>query len=455
MRSTTGSSPSFVLAGVPVRLDVWFFLVAGLLALNRQDEPILLVEWIAVVFISVLIHEFGHAFAFRFFGQTPEISLHAMGGTTSASGSGELTPLRRMAVTAAGPAASIAIGVIALAVQRVTEIPPGTLGEQVLQDAVWANLAWGFINLIPVIPLDGGQILRSGLEALRIEAAERISAASSIVVLVAVGVGGFLYEQPWAVFIPGWVLVSSLMERHRLARWHAAQRDVEQGFRALREDRLDSARDVAKSLRDKPPHDWFWAQGTILLIHCELNSNHVTEAQALLAELKDRGQADAETIARVNLAAGQLDEALHTLEGPHPEPRDPHRLCGLVNVMVGAGMLQKAAELVRTSAPELVHEHAIDEVATALFYSRAFDEALAMCTLRHERFGSPSAAYNAACCLAQLGKISEGLTWLHRALDGGYSDPAMLTDADLNPLRADDGFVAISVRIQKALAKSA
>ena len=49
----------------------------------RLQRPDLIAIWVAIVFISVLVHELGHALVGRMFGLDPQIELHGMGGTTS------------------------------------------------------------------------------------------------------------------------------------------------------------------------------------------------------------------------------------------------------------------------------------------------------------------------------------------------------------------------------------
>ena len=45
---------SFKIAGVPVEVRTDFLVITGLLALSRMSEPMLLVEWVLVVFVSIL-----------------------------------------------------------------------------------------------------------------------------------------------------------------------------------------------------------------------------------------------------------------------------------------------------------------------------------------------------------------------------------------------------------------
>ena len=70
----TSADLLFDLAGIRVRVSAWFWLAAGLLgwsvcqSFSLGDQRLLvqmLVIWISVVFVSILVHEMGHALAYR------------------------------------------------------------------------------------------------------------------------------------------------------------------------------------------------------------------------------------------------------------------------------------------------------------------------------------------------------------------------------------------------------
>ena len=99
-----GRPPHFHALRVPVRVELWFFVITVLMAINRTYLPFSYVfEWIAVVFVSILVHELGHAMAFRRLGQEPQVLLTGMGGLTYGS-----APFRPGATTSspASPARS-------------------------------------------------------------------------------------------------------------------------------------------------------------------------------------------------------------------------------------------------------------------------------------------------------------------------------------------------------------
>lgn len=174
---------NFSVAGIRVRVHPLFWLIALLLGAGSTNLLLIAIA-IFVIFISILVHELGHAFAFRRFGQDSYIILHMMGGLAVPESSpyGEnmrLTPNQNIFISLAGPIAGflLALVVILLGIglggQLVFSmffgflpIPAVVLPYQFgLLDRVFAlfvfiNFFWGFINLLPVFPLDGGNVAR-------------------------------------------------------------------------------------------------------------------------------------------------------------------------------------------------------------------------------------------------------------------------------------------------------
>jgi len=155
---------AFEIFGFPVKVDLSFFVVAAFLGMN--DNVAVWLIWIAVVFVSVLVHELGHALAGRKYGLSPAIRLTMTGGLTSWSGGRRLDPRESIFVSFAGPAMGFAAGFLVLALS--TNVPLDSPYLRVaVRDLLWVNFGWGIINLIPVLPLDGGNIVRSGIHLVR------------------------------------------------------------------------------------------------------------------------------------------------------------------------------------------------------------------------------------------------------------------------------------------------
>jgi Zn-dependent protease len=151
----------FGLFGIPVVIEGWFFLTTALLGgaagATDPDDWIRVAIWIGVVFVSILVHELGHALAGRKYGATPHIRLHGFGGVTFLPGTIFTRP-QNIAVSAAGPAAGFGLGLLVLALRQANlDLPP--LARVAVLDAIYVNFVWTLVNLLPIQPLDGGQIL--------------------------------------------------------------------------------------------------------------------------------------------------------------------------------------------------------------------------------------------------------------------------------------------------------
>ncbi len=182
----------FPLLGVPVRVH-WSFLFVAVLGIGVYDGADLL-AWTLAVFVAILLHESGHAFTARSFGATGiEITLFALGGLTSWHARRGTGPGRRFLVSAAGSALGIAGGLTVLGMGRLGWLDGvhGVTGT-FLQSFVYVALVWGILNWVPILPLDGGHMLRSLLEMVLPLRAAAITRAVSVVV------GGTLVVIAWA-----------------------------------------------------------------------------------------------------------------------------------------------------------------------------------------------------------------------------------------------------------------
>lgn len=167
---------------------------------GRQDPRRLLI-WAAIVFVSVLVHELGHALMGRAFGLKPWIELHGMGGTTAWMPGPELGHGRKIAVSLAGPFAGFALGVLVLGVTKFLQVPDTGLGRFALRQALWVNFGWGVINLVPMLPLDGGNVMRGVLGVLTGGRGEKAARIVSLVVAGSLVVYAVNAQQLWLGFL--------------------------------------------------------------------------------------------------------------------------------------------------------------------------------------------------------------------------------------------------------------
>jgi Zn-dependent protease len=209
---------SFRLGSIPVRVHGSFLLVVVFLGLQGGD-PAGILMWAVVVFLGVLLHELGHALVGRSFGLTPRIDLIGFGGLTSWSGgaAGALGPPKRIAISLAGPFTGIAIGLGTLVFIRTRAgLPPlalfdhDTPWDPVSYVIVWVNAGWGVLNLLPVLPMDGGNVLFQSLNWVTKGRGETPARVVSFVVATLVAIYALLARQMYGAFLAGLFAVQNV-----------------------------------------------------------------------------------------------------------------------------------------------------------------------------------------------------------------------------------------------------
>ncbi len=198
MASTTPDKPpqrripasGFIIArpfGIPVHISPWWFLIAGFIILRYAQDLaatlhgstrfLVAVAFVVLLYLSVLVHELSHSLVARAFGlQVRRILLYPLGGVSELEREPP-TPWRAFAVSAAGPALSLALAAGGYGLTRV--VPSrDVIGYTLVFQLMWANLVIGIFNLLPGLPLDGGLILRAAIwKVTRRPATSTIAAA--------------------------------------------------------------------------------------------------------------------------------------------------------------------------------------------------------------------------------------------------------------------------------------
>ena len=167
-------------AGIHVRVHVFFILLAIVafhLAWTKDPQGELWLDAVitlAILFVSVLLHELGHCFAARRMGgRADQIMLWPLGGLVSINLSHQ--PQEELVTAAAGPIVNfliclLTIPSLVLVGQDVTslvnplaapEAQEGLTWIYCLELVVWINWLLTLVNLLPAYPLDGGRVLRS------------------------------------------------------------------------------------------------------------------------------------------------------------------------------------------------------------------------------------------------------------------------------------------------------
>ncbi len=219
-----GALPIFRLAGIRVYLHFTWFIVAALEVMrfaHRYRNPIWAALEYCALFGVVLLHEFGHAFACRQTGgEADTIVLWPLGGIAFVK-----PPARAGAYLwsiAAGPLVNVILfPLFTLFAFVVIKLHWKTVHPDFYQfvRTVWfMNAVLLFFNLLPVYPLDGGQILR-GLLWFKVGPIRSLKTASII------GFGGAILFAFWAIASRSiWIgILAFFIFAQAQAGWRAAQ----------------------------------------------------------------------------------------------------------------------------------------------------------------------------------------------------------------------------------------
>ena len=140
---TNKSMLRFSILGIPVQVQFWFwitmaFIGGGLHAAN-STEILLVVVFMFAGFLSILVHEMGHALMIRKYGLPTSITLQAFGGFASYP-AGRLDRKQSFIVTAAGPGVQFILGLLLIGLARVLNIPEGSLFGPFLRDLILVSI---------------------------------------------------------------------------------------------------------------------------------------------------------------------------------------------------------------------------------------------------------------------------------------------------------------------------
>jgi Zn-dependent protease len=163
-------------------------LIGGGLSANDSQSILNMVMFIIAGFISIMVHELGHALMVRKYGLPTAITLQAFGGYASFP-AGQLSRKQSFIVTAAGPALQLALGLLLLGVRILVPVPEGSLLNVLIFDLITISIIWAVLNCLPVYPMDGGQMMAAVLGPIRAHFVHLISA----VVAVTIGLLAYLY----------------------------------------------------------------------------------------------------------------------------------------------------------------------------------------------------------------------------------------------------------------------
>ena len=190
------AQPHFKLAGIPVRVEPAFLVISALFGLRYVDFGLdVVLIWVGASFISILVHELGHGITLKVFGQPSAIVLHGFGGVTISPRRSVVSKGRSIAVSLAGSITGLVILWVPmhqlLNSEWILDQPEALIWLIIFLE--FQNLWWSVANLLPIRPLDGGNVTA---ELFGLPSARRIS----IGVAIAAAIFAFANDQGYAAF---------------------------------------------------------------------------------------------------------------------------------------------------------------------------------------------------------------------------------------------------------------
>ncbi len=243
--------------------------------------------WALVIFISILVHELGHALTAIAFGHTAEITFMPLGGLTSRTGP-KLNSLKEFLIVLNGPLAGFALYFLCrFLVETNAFVPSSPLGYMLLI-GTYINLVWTILNLFPVLPLDGGKLVLIVMEKLFGIKGGRIAYAISFIAAALFALLFFVMQQLFA----GAIFSLFAFESYRgfVQGQHVTAMDEDEemkdllktGISQYQAGDMDGASDIFDEIRGSTKAGLLYLQATIFLSKSLEMQQKFKEAYALL-----------------------------------------------------------------------------------------------------------------------------------------------------------------------------
>ena len=462
----------FRIGSIPVEIRPSHLLVAGLLAWNwmpsaaahTPDGVAALLLGAGVVLVSILVHELGHAFVARAYGYRPQIVIEWFGGHTQPNAAGPIPWFKDILLTAAGPIFGFTLGVLAaLGLILLTggigidRDPRAPVAIQALGFFARANIVWALLNLIPVLPLDGGRISNTlWVRALGPKRGVLGSQGLSLLICAGGVAWAVRASQPFlAVFLAMWgvravqIIVAVLRGQEPLEGPppHPSDLAFAQAAALFQQKRLGEAERVAtRALQtEPPPPSRTKSRLHHLLGWIAVKDGRGRDALEQFAQVEDR-EVEPHALAAALALAGDDERALPLWERAHRLTRDGTVLHEWAGTLVRLGRAEEARAIPGVDMRQALRaaERVLAIRGDYLGAARLGESALA-------EFPAPELAYDIACSLAKAGLVDRAQAMLERAAELGFRDARFAeSDADLAPLHATPAFRDWIRRLQSA-----
>lgn len=462
--------PHFSILGIPVRIEPLFWLAAVFIGYQLGDAR-LIIMWVVVVLVSVLVHELGHAVSLKVFGQSSSIVLHGFGGMTFSQR--RLSKVRSIVVSLAGPLTALALLGIPSVLVRDSSLGAELAADYRFSDNAFGfwpfivfsaevNIFWSILNLLPIRPLDGGNVMSEivGTKAARL---------ASIVVGIAAAVWAYTTFDGFQ-FLAFFLAILAFINFSEYRREQQGQRapsafDVEGpaipgggGRRPGQAPTLGSPRSGPPRHAGRPtgppagpsaPAAPIDIPGGVDPASAEsfawnlLRRGDAPGARRVLA--RSTGPVSPFVTATVEAAGGGGIDGL--LQVYLDNPDGPSNLVPAA-VVDQLGAVEELTRRLLASGPAGVD--AAKSLQTHLQYAERFGSSASVGELVHavDTRSRAQVAFDTACAWSRAGDPVRGLDWLARAIDDGFAAPRLLDgEPDLAPVRDLPGWSTVRSRL--------
>ena len=444
--------PHFKIAGIPVRVEPIFFVIAVLFGL-RYDSLHLIIVWVVCTFVSILVHELGHGFALKAFGQPSAIVLHGFGGVTISQRRRQLSRARSIFVSLAGSLTALTLLWLPTRTLLGNEqwfFDQGLTVRAVVYFLSFQNLWWSVANLLPIRPLDGGNVTA---ELFGLPAARRISIGAAL----AGGLWAFTHDQSYAGFFALFLAFNNWQELRAEQRGGEVDAfEVEAPDPGARRPRSSRGRSHLRSVSAPPSSPAAAFGGSALggddparteqLAWNALRSGDAATARRLVDRLGPR--VGPYLRAATALAAGEAD-AFELFEDAYAaQPGGPPNLVA-TDLLARSGAATAVARRLVARSDGSGREGAAT-LQTHLHYG---DHYRAAAEVGEAVFGasppSPAqTAFEVACSWARAGELEQAVDWLGQAADHGFRAATIVDgEPDLAVVRQDPRWPLLRARL--------
>lgn len=407
----------FSIGPFPITVEPWFWLLSVVMgaSLGRFLAP-----WVVICFVSVLLHELGHGTTALVFGARSHIRLHSFGGLCIPDR--QLSRWRDLAMSAAGPAVNFLLWGLAEAI--LAWAPPPTLYmRQVLRLGGYINWWWGILNMLPVLPLDGGHVLAGLFGPSRRRAVRMLGAmTAACAVAYAVANQDFYFAAFFALMGVNNLQALSGERDVRAQRPPAREPDaLSHGWRALlRGDEYEASRLAHQTLSGaKDPAEQNGARDLLAWIALAEDTPRAAVAQLELVVPRSAGRSL--TWAMALDALKQYPEAArYAREAVEKEPSETSAILA-VRLLLQTGQVDEAERVIQgfTWPIPATRDARLADVA---FARGQYEAAATLYATAYQEGRRSYDAYNAACGHARAGQFELATAWLKRALEAGFDD---------------------------------